>query len=99
MPLDHLGRIGLTVYKKNPYYVYAVVPCDSGGQQSEVDSASVEGGIFRSDDKGESWRRMNDLAPRPFYHGQIRIDPNNDQEVWVLGGGVHVSTDGGRTFR
>ena len=99
LPLDHLGRIGLAIYRKNPSIVYAVVPCDSGGQHVRIDAPSVEGGIFRSDDKGESWHRVNDLAPRPFYHGQIRVDPNDDQKVWVLGGGVHVSTDGGRTFR
>ena len=98
LPLSHIGRIGLAVYKKNPNVVYAVVPCDAGGQFLKVDSASIEGGIFRSDDKGGSWHRMSDLAPRPFYHGQIRIDPNNDQRIWVLGGPVYSSVDGGRTF-
>ena len=98
LPVDHMGRIGLSIYRKNPAVLYAVVPCDAGGQFLRVDSASVEGGIFRSDDKGESWQRMSDLAPRPFYHGQIRIDPNNDQRIWVLGGPVFSSVDGGRTF-
>jgi photosystem II stability/assembly factor-like uncharacterized protein len=99
LPVDHMGRIGLSIYRKNPAVVYAIVPSDAGGQHVRIDAPSVDGGVFRSDDKGESWQRTNDLAPRPFYHGQIRIDPNNDQRIWVLGGGVHLSTDGGRTFR
>ncbi len=35
------------------------------------------GGVFRSDDRGESWRRVNSLTPRPFYFSQIRIDPTD----------------------
>ena len=39
------------------------------------------------------------LNPRPFYFSQIRVDPENDQRVYVLGFALHVSEDGGRTFR
>src|SRR5262249_15667583 len=79
--------------------LYAVVECDEGGQFSRVDAPSADGGIFRSDDKGETWQRVNTLVPRPFYHGQIRIDPNDDRRIWVLGGSVLFSDDGGRAFR
>jgi len=99
LPGAQVGRIGLDVYRKSPNVVYAVIECDAGGQFARVDAESVEGGIFRSEDKGESWRRLSSLVPRPFYHGQIRIDPNDDQRVWVLGGWLQVSKDGGRTFR
>src|SRR5262249_11297605 len=36
---------------------------------------------------------------RPFYYGQIRIDPRDDKRIYVLGIKLHISEDGGRTFR
>ena len=36
---------------------------------------------------------------RPSYYSQIRIDPNNDQKIWVLGAPLYYTEDGGRTFR
>ena len=92
------GRIGLAVYPKDPKIVYAVV-------QSEAEGAttwgvrSKSGGVFRSDDAGEHWTRVNPLNPRPFYFSQIRVDPQNDQRVYVLGYLMHVSDDGGKSFR
>ncbi|NIQ31892.1 MAG: hypothetical protein GTN89_16465, partial [Acidobacteria bacterium] len=42
---------------------------------------------------------MSDFNPRSFYFSRIRIDPHDDQRVYVLGWGLTVSDDGGRTFR
>lgn len=56
------------------------------------------GGLFRSDDKGESWRRINSIDPRPFYYSQIHVDPKDDQKLYVLGIQFHHSDDGGKTF-
>lgn len=57
------------------------------------------GGIFQSLDGGDTWERINSLNPRPFYYSQIRIDPEDDKSVYVLGIQLHVSTDGGKTFQ
>src|SRR5262249_39745336 len=35
----------------------------------------------------------------PFYFGQLRIDPNDAQRIYVLGVTLHISQDGGKTFR
>lgn len=94
-----LGRIGLSVHKKNPKVVYAVVQSGEGGTSDISDVNSKRGGVFRSEDAGESWTRMSGLDPRPFYFSQIRVDPENDQRVYVLGFALHVSEDGGRTWR
>jgi photosystem II stability/assembly factor-like uncharacterized protein len=93
------GRIGLDVYRKDPKIVYAIVQSDEGGASGIMDMESKKGGVFRSEDKGESWTRMSDLNPRPFYFSQVRVDPENDQRVYLLGFGMHVSEDGGRSFR
>ncbi len=93
------GRIGLAVYAKNPKIVYAVVQSYEGGT-TDIDSPlSKMGGVFRSEDGGDTWKRMSALDPRPFYFSQIRVDPENDQRIYVLGFMLHVSEDGGRTWR
>jgi len=79
------GRIGLDVYRKDPNIVYALIQHDKGG-------------IYRSEDKGETWKKMGDTNPRPSYYSQIRIDPNNDLRVWSLGAQMFFSEDGGKTF-
>jgi photosystem II stability/assembly factor-like uncharacterized protein len=93
------GRIGLDVFRKDPRTVYAVVQTEEGGTAGIDDVRSKAGGVFRSDDAGATWTRVNALDPRPFYFSQIRVDPEDAQRVYVLGFAVHVSEDGGRTFR
>ncbi len=80
------GRIGVDIYRRNPNIVYALI------QHSK-------GGVFRSEDKGETWTKMSDTNPRPSYYSQIHIDPNNDQRIWVLAAQMSYSDDGGKTFR
>ena len=87
IPEGPLGRIGLDVYRKNPNIVYARI------------EHPKESGTYRSDDAGASWTKMSATNPRPMYFSQIRIDPNNDQRIYVLGVSLHVSDDGGKTFR
>jgi photosystem II stability/assembly factor-like uncharacterized protein len=79
------GRIGLDIYRKDPNIVYAIVQHEKGG-------------TFRSDDKGETWKKMGDTNPRPSYYSQIRIDPNNDLRIWELGAQMFYSEDGGKKF-
>ncbi len=92
------GRIGLDIYRKNPKALYAVIESDLGGAVPLDTLRSRNGGVFRSDDGGAHWKRVSDLAPRGFYFAKVRVDPNNDQRVYVLGFGTAVSDDGGRTF-
>ncbi|MGH9196858.1 MAG: WD40/YVTN/BNR-like repeat-containing protein, partial [Acidimicrobiia bacterium] len=93
------GRIGLDVSRGKPSIVYAIVQTQEGGTSSIDDVRTKRGGVFRSEDGGENWTRTSPLNPRAFYFSQIRVDPENDQRVYVLGFALHVSEDGGRTFR
>jgi photosystem II stability/assembly factor-like uncharacterized protein len=80
-----VGRIGLDIFRKDSNIVYAVVQHEKGG-------------TYRSEDKGETWKKMGDTNPRPSYYSQIRIDPNNDLRIWELGAQMYYSEDGGKTF-
>jgi len=93
------GKIGLAVAPTNRRIVMAVIQSDEGGSNDFTDIHSKRGGVFRSEDGGENWKRTSDLDPRPFYFSQIRIDPANDQRVYLLGFALLASDDGGKTFR
>ena len=94
------GRIGLAVFPKDARVVYATVESDLGGTgRDEFDDRSPSGGVFRSDDYGDTWTRMTDLNPRPFYFSRIAIDPADDKRVYVGGWDLLVSDDGGKNFR
>ncbi len=93
------GRIGLAVSASNPKIVMAVVQSFEGGSGTLSDLRSKSGGVFRSEDSGELWMRMSAMDPRPFYFSQIRVDPANDQRVYLLQFALLVSDDGGKNFR
>ncbi len=93
------GRIGLAVSASNPRVVMAEVQSYEGGTSSIDDMRSKSGGVFRSENEGEKWTRVSAINPRPFYFSQIRIDPANDQRVYLLEYALLVSDDGGKNFR
>lgn len=105
LPTRPLGRCGIDVYRKDPRIVYAVIQTDQtdirqvAGQAPKAGNKPDAGGIFRSEDAGKTWTKLNDLCPRPFYYGQIRIDPADDKRLYVLGVRLFISDDGGKTFR
>jgi photosystem II stability/assembly factor-like uncharacterized protein len=85
LPEGDAGRIGIDIYRKDPKIVY-------------VTYEHAQGGVFRSEDKGATWKRMNELNPRPMYYSQIRIDPQNDQRIYVAGANMYLSENGGRNL-
>jgi photosystem II stability/assembly factor-like uncharacterized protein len=104
LPQRPHGRCGLAVFRKDPRIVYAVIQTDrtvsdNVGQPPHASTDVTIGGVFRSTDRGQSWTKVNDLCPRPFYYGQVRIDPEDAQRIYVLGIQLFVSDDGGKTFR
>jgi photosystem II stability/assembly factor-like uncharacterized protein len=86
---QRLGRIGITVAPGDPKRLYAMV------------DAPQLGGVYRSDDAGESWRRVN-AEPRVWGRGsdfaEVKVDPKDSDIVYVANTSAYRSTDGGRTF-
>jgi photosystem II stability/assembly factor-like uncharacterized protein len=56
-------------------------------------------GVWRSDDKGKTWRVVSNNNDRPMYYSQVRVDPTNPDIVYTMGAPFHKSVDGGKTFR
>ncbi|MEZ6093239.1 MAG: PDZ domain-containing protein [Pirellulaceae bacterium] len=67
-------------------------------QEHQGDDGFEFGGIYLSKDGGDSWTRINSLNPRPMYYSQIRVDPVDNKNLYVLGTELYKSNDGGATF-
>jgi photosystem II stability/assembly factor-like uncharacterized protein len=84
-----LGRIGFTI-----------APSDSRRMYATVDAPTL-GGIYRSDDAGETWRRTNDevrVWGRASDFAEVKVDPRNPDVVYSANTSTYRSTDGGTTF-
>ncbi len=67
-------------------------------QQKQGPDSHEYGGVYKSTDGGESWTRINSVNPRPMYFSQIRVDPTDEKNLYVLGVRLYRSNDGGKTF-
>jgi hypothetical protein len=68
----------------------------AGGSARRAGGGSATG-LWRSDDGGLNWRKVNSVNPRPMYFSKLHIDPTNHDRVYHGGVGLHVSHDGGKT--
>ncbi|MCX6207165.1 MAG: glycoside hydrolase [Bacteroidetes bacterium] len=88
-PEQGLGRIGFTIAPTNSNRLYATV------------DAGKYGGIYRSDDAGESWINAN--ADGRFWgrgsdFAEVKCDPTNADIVYSANVVVWKSTDGAKTW-
>ncbi len=96
LPEGDYGRIGISIYRKDPKIVYI---CVEQGLRYTASTSYEErrAGIYRSDNRGENWTFVSDWNPRPMYASQILVDPNNDQRIYMENA-FSWSDDGGKTF-
>lgn len=87
LPKGDLGRIGLTISPSSPEVIYALVE-------------SKKTALYKSTDGGAKWSKIQDKAvgDRPFYYGDISVDPQNENRLYNIFSQVHISEDGGKTF-
>jgi photosystem II stability/assembly factor-like uncharacterized protein len=86
---DGLGRIGITVAPSDPRRLYATV------------EAKRNGGLYRSDDAGESWARVNAdarVTERSSDFAEVKVHPSDPDTVFTASVVTWKSTDGGKTF-
>lgn len=109
LPAEGIGRSGLAVCPSDPKRLYAVIDCllpepgapAAAPAQVGIPASSGQGGVFRSDDAGATWRRLSGdpaLWGRGWYFEKIAVDPRNADIVYVPNVSVSRSMDGGATW-
>jgi photosystem II stability/assembly factor-like uncharacterized protein len=103
-PTTEKGRISFSIFPQNPDIVYVMVEADSiRGQKAAPGTKPARqklgNGLYRTQDGGKTWEKMNDANTRPFYYSQVRVHPRNSNRVWFSSTSVLVSDDGGKTAR
>ncbi|MBS9461117.1 glycosyl hydrolase [Flagellimonas sp. 389] len=86
------GKMAISVSPANSNKVFALV---------ESDSNADKGGLFVSNNTGESWSMVsgdNRLTQRAWYYTEVFTDPNNENVVYVLSAPALRSIDGGKTW-
>jgi photosystem II stability/assembly factor-like uncharacterized protein len=87
---DGLGRIGFTIAPSNSKRMYATV------------DAEKNGGIYRSDDGGESWYLLTSdgrLWGRGADFAEVKADPKNENIVYSANVVMWKSVDGGKNWK
>ncbi|WP_395373493.1 hypothetical protein [Marinicella sp. W31] len=88
LPEGEKGRIALAIAPSQPTTVYTTV-------ESETTA------LYRSDDMGKSWQKKSEsgmVQMRPFYFGELKIDPTDPERVYKPSFTTVVSENGGESF-
>ncbi len=89
LPPKPWGRLAIAVAPSKPQVVYANIEAEKGR------------GLYRSDDAGASWTKLdssNFMVWRPFYFGNLIVDPKDENKIFKPDLILLYSTDGGKTF-
>ncbi len=88
LPEKPWGRVAVAVAPSKPQVVYANIE-------------SKKSALFRSDDGGKTWTRLDAsrfMIWRPFYFGNLIVDPKNENKVFKPDAALLLSVNGGRSF-
>jgi photosystem II stability/assembly factor-like uncharacterized protein len=91
LPSGILGKVGLAVAPSDGNVVYALVQANY--------KPGHPGGLFRSDDGGQSWKLTNDsldITQRAFYYNTVYVDPKDPNTIYLPNADVFVSHDSGK---
>lgn len=89
LPAGTLGKLAV-----------AASPAKAGRVWTLVEH-TTEGGLYRSDDHGDTWEKVSDnqnLVSRAWYYIHLTADPGDADTVWVNNLDFYKSIDGGKTF-
>ena len=85
---ETMGKTDVSVSGANSKIVYVLAEAEKGG-------------LFRSNDGGKSFKRVNSsrvLIARSWYYIHVFADPQDENTVYVLNAPFLKSTDGGKSF-
>ncbi len=89
LPPKPWGRVAVAVAPAKPQVVYANIEAEKGR------------GLYRSDDGGANWTKLdasNFMVWRPFYFGNLIVDPKDENKIFKPDLILLYSTDGGKSF-
>ncbi len=89
------ARDGLPNNRPHTYSYFGQTP---NVQDMQGAKGNEYGGVYRSNDGGETWERVNSLNTRPMYFSVVKVDPSDVNRIYVLGVTQFRSEDGGLTF-
>ena len=100
LPGKSLQRIGIDIYRSNPNIIVATILIEKKGLKKKI----LENTIWRSKNGGKNWQRISPgLKKFPMRGGnryaQIRIDPMNDENIYILNNGIQGTNDGGKSWK
>lgn len=104
-PKKYSADIIFKMIKKGKIKPKALVDYLSDANQELFDTPVIGAEVYRSDDAGKTWKKTNkDFINNMFYtygyyFGEIRVNPNNDKNIYILGVPALISKDGGKTFK
>jgi len=90
LPETTMGRLMVAYAPSYPRVMYMMV--EAAAAEGEEDN---QNGLYRSDDDGDNWEKVNDFNSRPFYYSGVWVDPMDPDRVYFSA--LRFSTDGGRT--
>ncbi len=100
-----LGRIGIEIAPSNPQVLYILLDNETlrpgDPQARDPRPQPIRGEVYRSDDRGESWMKVNagELGTTIGYDWNLmKVCPNNENEIYVAGNRFLMSKDGGKTY-
>jgi photosystem II stability/assembly factor-like uncharacterized protein len=88
LPAGELGRIGMAIAPSEPDVMYATI--EATGRLS---------GLYRSEDAGANWTKVNDVLAQPMYYAKVYVDPKQANRIYIPDVMFRVSDDGGRNVR
>jgi len=103
LPAGPMGRAGLDIAPSQPSVVYAFVD-NWAPVIGERDRPIAGGEVYRSDDRGETWRKVNTddiysvFGIFGWKFADVRVSPTDENELYILGNRMFRSADGGKTF-
>ncbi|MBE0649903.1 MAG: hypothetical protein IH595_03580 [Bacteroidales bacterium] len=113
LPKGKMGRIGLTIFPKNPNIVYAIIEVQKYLHEKEEEKTinrhlkpvgeGIWSDIYKSMDGGVHWVKTNadtvNISDKaPYSFNKIFVDPEDENRIYVLAETMPYSNDGGKTW-
>ncbi|MFT6334204.1 MAG: photosystem II stability/assembly factor-like uncharacterized protein [Saprospiraceae bacterium] len=106
LPTGELVRPGLAMYESNPDIVFSMFVSNEPSEECS-DAFRLEG-IYKTVDEGGSWVQIPNVGENAipcniyrgfgWYFGQIRVNPIDENDIYILSVDLYNTKDGGENW-